>query len=263
MVSLARILSITKKKENEIINTIGNFEHLRHLQMRTMDLLTKLSIDLKLPFRDLRTLSETKLTGENIGKERMRMDLISRYKNATEEILKLYYHPVHFYHEENHQYYPTALVPFCQFGADMSETGRNSSLFSVPVCDVFKEKVINDQLCYQVDLNKFQANKTEKQRRLNFRDGLFLIIDINEEYQTDGYEILTKTTEENSAASLQSEYADTGEDKNFMIYIETISKMLVKKGGGVSFKSGNFFSKISLKGPKIQRFLSHQFLSVQ
>ena len=87
---------------------------------------------------------------------------------------------------------------------------------------------MDNQLCYQVDINKFQTNKTEKQRRWNFRDGLFLIIDVNEEYQTEGYEILTNISEENSTASLKSEYADTGEDKNFMIYIETISKMLVK-----------------------------------
>ena len=38
--------------------------------------------------------------------------------------------------------------------------------FAVPVCNSFQAKVLNDQLCYEVDLNEL-SNKNNLKRELN------------------------------------------------------------------------------------------------
>ena len=147
---------------------------------------------------------------------------ISRKYENFEEILKLYYHPVHFGEEDSS---PTALVPFCQFGQDMDRTGRNSSYFDIPVCNIFTEKIVNHQLCYQVDINRFQHNQPEHIRRRNLRDGLLLIIDVNEEYQTEDLRNLTLDLTRDEKVNLKTNYVDVEEEHHFRIYIETISKI--------------------------------------
>ena len=150
-----------------------------------------------------------------------------KYDNSS-EILKLYYHPVHFGVEEETGS-PTALVPFCQFGPDMARTGRTSSHFDIPVCNIFREKIVSDQLCYQVDINKFQHNKSEHNRRRDFRDGLLLIIDVNEEYQTEDLRNLEDGLMEDKTISLKTNYVDLEEEHHFRIYIETISISIFPK----------------------------------
>ena len=49
---------------------------------------------------------------------------------------------------------PTALIPFCQFGGDMSIMGVKMEEVDVPVCNSFRPKIVLDQLCYTVDPNK-------------------------------------------------------------------------------------------------------------
>ena len=51
---------------------------------------------------------------------------------------------------------PTALVPFCVFGGNMSVMGVKIDEFDVPVCNSFRPKVLMDQLCYEVDPNKYK-----------------------------------------------------------------------------------------------------------
>ena len=84
-------------------------------------------------------------------------------------------HPVHII-DQNDQYSPTALVPFCDFGGDMSALGVKIDQFNVPVCNVFQAKIINDQLCYQVDLEKYK-HKFDLKGELS----ISLYIDYNEE----------------------------------------------------------------------------------
>ena len=69
-------------------------------------------------------------------------------------------HPVHIITSDN-QLSPSAFIPFCDFGGNMSAMGVKIDLFDVPVCSSFQAKVLNDQLCYQVDLNMF-SNDIEK-----------------------------------------------------------------------------------------------------
>ena len=51
--------------------------------------------------------------------------------------------------------------------------------FSVPICNSFKAYILNDQLCYQVDLNKWKRKFSPK----NLKLGVTFFVDNNEERQ--------------------------------------------------------------------------------
>ena len=53
--------------------------------------------------------------------------------------------------------------------------------FSFPICKSFTPKIFYDQLCYEVDLNKYLKQSLNK--RGDVRIGLSLIIDTNENRQ--------------------------------------------------------------------------------
>ena len=63
--------------------------------------------------------------------------------------------------------------------------GREVEGFQDPVCDSFYPKVRNNQLCYEVDLKKFK-NRTNMEEQL--KSGLVLILDCNEERQSENYD---------------------------------------------------------------------------
>ena len=64
-------------------------------------------------------------------------------------------HPVHILDEEGN-FSPSSFIPFCAFGNDMKSMGREINGFDDPVCDSFEAKIRNDQLCYEVDLEKYK-----------------------------------------------------------------------------------------------------------
>ena len=83
-------------------------------------------------------------------------------------------HPVHIFDEKGNLS-PSAFIPFCQFGRNISTLGSESDLFSIPVCNGFKAKLFYDQLCYEIDVNRFQDNFTEQDLQL----GLSMLVDTN------------------------------------------------------------------------------------
>ena len=62
----------------------------------------------------------------------------------------------------------------------MSAVGEKIDQFAIPVCNVFKAKLLNDQVCYQVDLNKF-SHRNNIERELEF--GFSFMMDFNEDRQ--------------------------------------------------------------------------------
>ena len=106
--------------------------------------------------------------------------------NLLEEekvIHQLSNHPVHIV-DERGDVSPSAFIPFCEFGGNMSAVGVKIDQFHVPVCNSFKAKVLNDQLCYEVDPNLFiDRTNTLKYSKL----GLVLVLDFNEDRQTAEY----------------------------------------------------------------------------
>ena len=61
----------------------------------------------------------------------------------------------------------------------MSLLGRKVEGFQVPVCSAFTGKIVNNQLCYEVDLNRFR-DQVDWEEAL--QSGLSLVIDTNDEY---------------------------------------------------------------------------------
>ena len=81
------------------------------------------------------------------------------------DIQRVTSHPVHLIDNNNETLNPTALVPFCSVSDDYSTMGVKIDQIDVPVCNSFRPKIIRDQLCYTVDLNKI---KQKFQRYNNF-----------------------------------------------------------------------------------------------
>ena len=63
----------------------------------------------------------------------------------------------------------------------MSALGVKIDEFSVPVCNCFKPKIIKDQLCYEMDPNKYITEETNHKA---FQTGIILLISYNEDRQT-------------------------------------------------------------------------------
>ena len=68
----------------------------------------------------------------------------------------------------------------------MSITGVESSLFDVPVCNIFRPKILNNQICYEVDIND-HIDKATIERELD--SGFYFFMDYNEDRQ-----VLNKTS---------------------------------------------------------------------
>ena len=88
-------------------------------------------------------------------------------------------HPVHIIDQEG-KLSPSAFIPFCQFGRDTLSMGVKIDQFDFPVCNSFQAQVLNDQLCYQVDLEQFKHRDNIEN---NLKSGLVLIIDYNKDRQ--------------------------------------------------------------------------------
>ena len=118
----------------------------------------------------------------------------SDYSNLINSQLfhKITNHPVHII-DDDKKISPSALIPFCGFGQKIM--GSKIEQFDVPVCNSFKSKVLNDQLCYEVDPNDFVNIK-------EFNEGLKFYVDTNVDRQ----------------------YPTRSADTDFMIYLDTLGR---------------------------------------
>ena len=87
-------------------------------------------------------------------------------------------HPVHILNV-NETFSPSAFIPFCAFGEDMKAMGKEVDGFDHHVCNSFKAKIRNDQLCYEVDLNKFKASFSQS----SLNKGFTFYVDLNRDKQ--------------------------------------------------------------------------------
>ena len=134
----------------------------------------------------------------------------------TEKVHKLLNHPVHIIDKEGNLS-PSALIPFCEFAGNMSTMGVEIEHFDVPVCNSFQAKVLNDQLCYEVDPNLYiDRNDPKKDLKL----GLVLALDFNEDRQTaEGGEV---ELEENIEDGMIDQ--KTNGKQHATIYINSLGK---------------------------------------
>ena len=125
-------------------------------------------------------------------------------------------HPVHIITEDD-QMSPSSFIPYCEFGGDTSAVGVKIDNFDFPVCKSFQAKVLNDQLCYEVDLNRF-TNPNNKERELKL--GFNFIMDFNEDRQVTFDKDLFKWNETGWANNI----AESNSMQNALIYLNTIGR---------------------------------------
>ena len=120
---------------------------------------------------------------------------------------------------EDNQMSPSSLIPFCEFGGDITAVGVKIDKLKFPVCKSFKAKVLNDQLCYEVDLNKFSdKNNIDKQ----LRSGFFFMMDYNEDRQIT----FDSVTQQQKDQGLASSIIQSDEDRHAFIRLNTIGKSI-------------------------------------
>ena len=114
-------------------------------------------------------------------------------------------HPVYIIDHDG-KLSPSAFIPFCTFGANMSAINE---IFSSDdrVCNCFQGKILNDQLCYEVDLEKF---KSKDNLEKDLKSGLSFVMDYNEDRQVDFNNDIVE---------------ESNEKKNAIIYLNTIGSI--------------------------------------
>ena len=100
--------------------------------------------------------------------------------------------------------------------------GATVSLFEVPVCNSFKPKILNDQLCYQVDLNRY-SNMNNRVRELE--SGFAFIMDFNKDRQVRFFKEFKNGTEE----GLVNWISESNHDESAFIYLDTIGNYFQHK----------------------------------
>ena len=88
----------------------------------------------------------------------------------------------------------------------------------VPVCNSFKAKILNDQLCYEVDLKEYRGSNTKFDRNLKL--GLVFFMDYNEDRQV----VVEEDYEDNWVDSWVQVVDHDDDDKKGFIYINTIGE---------------------------------------
>ena len=126
-------------------------------------------------------------------------------------------HPVHIFDEEG-ELSQTALIPFCAFGGNLSAMGvKHEKIKQFPVCNSFRPKILMDQLCYEVDPNKYMKNIN-----LNDKISLILLIDFNEDRQISMEKMITnETTEETNLLILEKS------EVKGQVFIGSIGRMIL------------------------------------
>lgn len=93
----------------------------------------------------------------------------------------------------------------------MSAMGVKIDQFDVPVCNSFQAKILNDQLCYEVDINELIEKDTSEK---DLKAGLTLLVDYNEDR--------TVSLIDNTDKLDKNE--DIDDEDKMMIYIHSIGK---------------------------------------
>ena len=150
----------------------------------------------------------------------MESNSVQFFLNAGSNISLLISHPVHIL-DETGEFSPSAFIPFCSFGGNKTLLGRKAKGFQDPVCSAFTRKIVNNQLCYEVDLNRFRDQVDWKE---SLQSGLSLVIDTNDEY--DVRNLMTEDGNIKIVEDKLNSYCPKNLKDKFSILLKTISKCL-------------------------------------
>ena len=127
-------------------------------------------------------------------------------------------HPVHIVTRDN-KTSPSSFIPFCEFGGDMSVVGVKTDNFTDPVCNSFQPTIVNDQLCYEVDLSRV-SNKSNIAKELEL--GFYFIMDYNEDRQVSILEWTTASAVEEERSGISANLLESDFNQHAFIYLDTI-----------------------------------------
>ena len=96
----------------------------------------------------------------------------------TPHISKISNHPPHIVDENDGTLSPSSFIPFCSFAGDWNITGVFTDKLNATVCKIFKETMVDGQLCYQADVEKFRDKVKDKKKAVT--EGLVFWLDYNE-----------------------------------------------------------------------------------
>ena len=88
----------------------------------------------------------------------------------------------------------------------------------LPVCNSFQAMILNDQLCYEVDLNDFSENKEHK-----LQSGFVFIMDYNEDKQV----LNDKDDNQNERSGLVRRIVNSNYKQKATIHLNTIRKCIM------------------------------------
>ena len=135
---------------------------------------------------------------------------------SVEGLEELTNHPVHI-HREDGQLNPSSFIPFCSFAGNMTVMGTESPYFDVPVCNAFLEVVLEQQICYQVDLNHYDRGDGKY-----LDSSLTFLVDTNNERQFSAEGTVSSELGENILDYTSHLSHRSTEIHETMIYIGTL-----------------------------------------
>ena len=99
----------------------------------------------------------------------------------------------------------------------MSAMGVKIDQFDYPVCNAFDAKIMNDQLCYEVDINRFSnKNNIENELKLGFN----VLMDYNEDRQVTFDQNISKIK-----VGLAESVASSDHNQHAFVYLDTIGEI--------------------------------------
>ena len=127
--------------------------------------------------------------------------------NDKQNFAKLSNHPVHL---DKNDLSTSALIPFCSFGKEYLKEDKIETF----LCDSFKPKIRKNQICYETSF--ILSKENGKSVSENFREGIFLAMNANEEKQTVFNDV--NVTEKNNQE----------ERNDIQIFTNTIGMLIIK-----------------------------------
>ena len=132
---------------------------------------------------------------------------------------KLTSHPVHII-DDHGKFSPSSFIPFCGIGRSMSILGKKIDQFEVPICNSFKQTVLLNQVCYELDVKKV-INESNVEEALKL--GLTLILDYNEDRQVKYSKQQLQKKDENILDFL----VQNDDKEQALIYLNTIGMIRI------------------------------------
>ena len=100
----------------------------------------------------------------------------------------------------------------------MTVVGAKANQFDDPVCNSFQATIVNDQRCYEVDLNRF-SNESNRAKELEL--GFYFFMDYNEDRQVTRQSTLAK---EEKRSGIGANLLESDKNQHAFIYLNTIGK---------------------------------------